>query len=62
MTTLKFTIIGRYEADVEDYQDASTEEEMADLDQDAVDSGEVSLLDVITWAADRDISVKIEVE
>lgn len=59
MATLKFTIVGRYEADPKAY-DTKNPHRMAEVDQDEVDSGSVSLGDLIEWAEDRDISVKIE--
>jgi hypothetical protein len=61
MATLKFTIIGRYEAEAENY--GSTDPKiMASEDQEQIDAGDVGLADVIEWAASRDISVKIEAE
>ncbi len=61
IATLKFTIVGRYEASSKDY-DTSDPAAMAELDQDSYDSGEVTLHDLIEWASDRDMSVKIEAE
>lgn len=61
MTTLKFTIIGRYEADPDHYGNDDLEptaEGMAALDQDEFDSGGISVHDVIEWAGAANVEVR----
>lgn len=61
MTTLKFTITGYWEADYSHYElDEEDAVQMANLDQEEYDEGGVSVYDVLDWAIDRDITVRIE--
>ena len=60
--TVKFTIVGRYEAEPDNYPAGSTPQQMADLDSDEVASGGVSIADVIEWAEGRDLEVRFEAE
>lgn len=63
MTPLKFTIIGRYEAEAEHYGNEDREptaEEMAAIDQDEFNSGGISIHDVIEWAGAANVEVKFE--
>jgi hypothetical protein len=61
MATLKFTIVGRYEAEPGNYGSADPKI-MASEDQEQIDDGDVGLADLIEWAGERDITVKIEAE
>lgn len=62
MATIKFTIIGRYEADPTNYEGDPTPQGMADQDADELATGGVSIADVIEWAEDRDLDVRFEAE
>jgi hypothetical protein len=61
MTTLRFTITGRYEA-VPKHYDTKIAARMAEIDQASYDDREVSVEEVLSWADERDIQVRIEAD
>jgi hypothetical protein len=62
MATIKITIVGRYEGDDPSYGVEVTPKDIALMDQESYNNGEVDIVDLISWCEYRDITVIFEAE